>query len=96
MIKNTRSRIEIAADVLEHTCSPCKPTTIMYRANLSYDQLKSYLVFLVERNWITRQGGLWVTTEGGREYLWAYSRLREILDREPQAEVTLAPEMHRR
>ena len=94
MTKNTRSRIEIAADILDLACSPCKPTAIMYRANLSYDQLKAYLAFLVEKKWITRQAGDWITTEGGREYLQAYLKLKEILERELKTEVTLTPEMH--
>jgi predicted transcriptional regulator len=93
-MKNTRSRIEIIADILGHTCSPCKPTAIMYRANLSYEQLKAYLAFLMEKKWITRQAGDWITTEGGREYLNAYSKLKEILDREPTSEVAMTPEIN--
>lgn len=58
----------------------------MYKANLSYDQLKSYLAYLSEKGWILKEEGEWRATERGREFLSIFNKLREFLEddeREP-------------
>ncbi|MEW5840932.1 winged helix-turn-helix domain-containing protein [Nitrososphaera sp.] len=74
-----RSQQEIIVDILEVVTAPCRPTPIMYRANLSYSQLRFYLSFLLGRELITNRDGMWVATEKGREYLSAYGQMRKIL-----------------
>ena len=84
--RNNRSKVEITADILELACCSCKPTTIMYKANLSYDQLKSYLTYLSEKGWIVKEEGEWRATERGRDFLAIFNKLREFLEadaREP-------------
>ena len=81
-MRSNRSRVEITADILELACSSCKPTTIMYRANLSYDQLRTYLAYLSGKGWIIKEGGEWRATEKGREYLAIFFKLKEFLDDE--------------
>lgn len=71
--RNNRSRVEITAGILELTCYPCKPTTIMYKANLSYDQLKSYLAYLSDKGWIAKEEGEWRATEKGGVSTWPCS-----------------------
>ncbi|MEO9294592.1 MAG: winged helix-turn-helix domain-containing protein [Nitrososphaera sp.] len=78
-MRNNRSRVEITADILELTCCSCKPTTIMYKANLSYDQLRSYLAYLSNKGWIVKEEGEWRATERGREYLAVFQKLKEFL-----------------
>ena len=58
----------------------------MYKANLSYDQLKSYLAYLSEKGWIVKEEGEWRATERGREFLEIFHKLKEFLEddaREP-------------
>ena len=77
-MKPNRSREQIIAEMLELVTEPSKQTAIMFRANLSYTQLKSYLSFLSEKQLATQQEGMWVATEKGRKYLAAYSAVRKI------------------
>lgn len=88
-VRNNRSRVEITADILELTCCSCKPTTMMYKANLSYDQLKTYLAYLSGKSWIVKEEGEWRATERGREYLAVYQKLKEFLDENEK--VQMAP-----
>jgi predicted transcriptional regulator len=77
-MKPNRSREQIIAEMLELVTEPSKQTAIMFRANLSYTQLKSYLSFLSEKQLAIQKEGLWVATEKGRKYLAAYSAVRRI------------------
>lgn len=52
----------------------------MYRANLSYDQLKSYLAYMSEKGWIVKEEGKWRATERGREFLAIFHKLKEFLE----------------
>lgn len=54
----------------------------MYRANLSYDQLRTYLAYLSGKGWIVKESGEWRATEKGREYLAIFFKLKEFLDDE--------------
>lgn len=78
-MKPNRSREQITAEMLELVTEPSKQTAIMFRANLSYTQLKSYLAFLSDKQLATQKEGMWVATEKGRKYLAAYSAVRRIL-----------------
>jgi predicted transcriptional regulator len=77
-MKPNRSREQIIAEMLELVTEPSKQTAIMFRANLSYTQLKSYLAFLSEKQLATQKEGMWVATEKGRKYLAAYSAVKRI------------------
>lgn len=87
--RNNRSRVEITADILELTCCPCKPTTMMYKANLSYDQLKSYLAYLSDKGWIVKEKGEWRATERGREYLAVFHKLKEFLEEDAREAIAV-------
>ena len=52
MINNRRSELEILADILRLTKEGVKKTQILYQVNLSYSQLKNYLSFLKEKNFL--------------------------------------------
>ena len=45
-IHRYRNRIDIIAELLEAASSPTTKTKMMYKALLSYEQLKEYLVML--------------------------------------------------
>ena len=72
-------------DVLALATSGIKKTHIMYRANLSYEQVHLYLGDLIGKRLITQDvsssdGVVYRTTEKGREFLLHYTRLVEFLE----------------
>lgn len=79
-MRNIRSREQIIADMLRLVMEPSKQTFIMFRANLSYTQLRLYLDYLSKKQLILRKDGLWLATEKGREYLAAYTAMTRLLD----------------
>ena len=75
-----RSREEILADMLSVAIEPVNKTAIMYRAKLSYEQLKDYLSYMVDRQMIeTTKEGTWATTEKGKTYLASYQLIVQII-----------------
>ena len=81
--KNNRGKIQIMGDVLSLATSGIKKTHIMYRANLSYEQVYLYLEELISKRLIAQDvsadGVVYRTTEKGREFLSYYSHLTELL-----------------
>ena len=88
--KNNRGKIQIMGDVLALATSGIKKTHIMYKANLSYEQVHLYLSELIGRKLIVQDvspdGVMYRTTDKGREFLLYYNRLNEFLE-EPQVEL---------
>jgi|SRR5918992_1504175 predicted transcriptional regulator len=93
--KNNRGKIQIMGDVLGLATSGIKKTHIMYRANLSYEQVHLYLGELIEKRLIAQDvspdGVVYRTTTKGREFLLYYTRLVEFLEEEPEVEVSTTP-----
>jgi predicted transcriptional regulator len=87
--KNNRGKIQIMGDVLALATSGIKKTHIMYRANLSYEQVYLYLGDLIGKRLIVQDvspdGVVYRTTEKGREFLLHYTRLVEFLEEEEEA-----------
>ena len=101
--KNNRGKIQIMGDVLALATSGIKKTHIMYRANLSYEQVHLYLGELIGKRLISQDvsspdGVVYRTTEKGREFLLYYTRLVEFLEEEKEEEprVELSPPYVRR
>jgi predicted transcriptional regulator len=89
--KNNRGKIQIMGDVLTLGTSGIKKTHIMYKANLSYEQVHLYLGELIEKRLIeqdvsSEDGVVYRTTEKGREFLLNYTRLVELLEEEARQE----------
>ena len=86
--KNNRGKIQIMGDVLALGTSGIRKTHIMYKANLSYEQVHLYLGELIGKRLIaqdvTPDGVIYRTTEKGREFLLYYTRLVEFLEEEKQ------------
>ena len=49
MVNNRRSELDIISDILRLAQNGAKKTEILYQGNLSYQQLQSYLLFLMEK-----------------------------------------------
>ena len=74
LINSRRSELEILADILRLSKEGAKKTKILYQVNLSYSQLKNYLTFLKERNFLDEiclenGGRIYKTSERGLELL---------------------------
>ncbi len=75
-------------DVLGLATSGIRKTHIMYRANLSYEQVHMYLAELIERGLLaqhaTDEGVVYRTTERGREFIYFYTKIVDFMDSSPQ------------
>jgi len=75
-----RSRIQIAADILEIARDGSRKTRIMYLGNLSFDLLQKYLDMLVRYDLLELHGRSeksYVSTEKGRRFLEDYRELQK-------------------
>jgi predicted transcriptional regulator len=92
--KNNRGKIQIMGDVLALGTSGIRKTHIMYKANLSYEQVHLYLEELIEKRLIEQDvspdGVVYRTTEKGREFLLHYTRVVELLEEKHESEVELS------
>jgi len=84
--KTNRSRQEIIRDILltvEH--EKVSKTKVMYRASLSYSQLKSYEDYLLKKDVIRiSTDEIWFLTEKGKQYLAAYRVLERIMNEDAE------------
>jgi predicted transcriptional regulator len=76
-----RSRTEIVGNILEAANGRATKTKIMYKAFLSYAQLKEYLSVLTENNLIEYLDGTqtFKTTEKGLNYLKMHNEIGDLL-----------------
>ena len=76
-----RSRTEIVSMILEAANGGATKTKIMYKAFLSYNQLKEYLSVLIENNLIEYLEGnkSFKTTEKGLNLLKMHNEMAELL-----------------
>ncbi len=76
-----RSRTEIVSMILEAANGGATKTKIMYKAFLSYAQLKEYLSVLIENNLIEYLYGsqVYKTTEKGLNLLKMHNEIGELL-----------------
>ena len=79
-----RSRIDIAAAILENTTEGTLRTQLMYKAYLSYPQLKEYLSALIEAGLVRYSGEEEKTyhiTEKGMRFLEIYREVDSMIPR---------------
>ncbi|HET6715528.1 MAG TPA: winged helix-turn-helix domain-containing protein [Nitrososphaeraceae archaeon] len=76
-----RSRTEIVAMILEAANGSATKTRIMYKAFLSYAQLREYLSVLIENNLLEYLEGSqnYKTTEKGLNFLKMHNEIGELL-----------------
>jgi predicted transcriptional regulator len=94
--KNNRGKIQIMGDILALANAGIKKTHIMYRANLSYEQVHLYLGELIEKRLavqdVSPEGVVYRSTDKGREFLMYYQRIAEFLE---EPEIFSAPYISR-
>ena len=86
-----RSRTEIVSNILDAANGGgATKTKIMYKAFLSYAQLKEYLSVLTENNLIEYSNGTqtFKTTEKGFNYLKMYNEIGELLQQTTTIKMT--------
>ena len=75
-----RSRTEIVSMILEAANGGATKTKIMYKAFLSYAQLREYLSVLIENNLLYLEGTqTYKTTEKGLNFLKMHNAIGELL-----------------
>ncbi|HZA47941.1 MAG TPA: winged helix-turn-helix domain-containing protein [Nitrososphaera sp.] len=81
-IHRYRNRMDIIAQLLYAASSPITKTKMMYKALLSYEQLKEYLVMLTENDLIAyeKSSGRFSTTYKGYEFIRRYEDLNNLID----------------
>jgi len=83
-----RDKLYIIAEILEIAKEGTLKTQIMYRANLSFTQLKDYLKFMLKISLLEKivQNGkeLYKSTEKGLDFLQRYREIRELLRTEKE------------
>jgi predicted transcriptional regulator len=88
-----RSRVEIIASILSEvrlSSTGLRKTKIMYRSNLGFRQLKSYLMLLIEKKFlkivVAKEGKMKVETyhitKEGLAFLKCYNELKSCLNEE--------------
>ena len=76
-----RSRTELASSILEAANGGgATKTKIMYKAFLSYAQLKDYLAMLIENSLLSREGDIYKTTSKGIGFLQTTRQLGSLLE----------------
>jgi len=82
-----RGRIDIMANILREAVGGAKKTHIMYRCNLSFRQLQTYLDLLIDRKLLKKTSeeesgnvSFYETTPKGRAFLEAYSNIKVLLN----------------
>lgn len=55
MVNRRRSELDIINQILSLSRNGAKKTEILYQGNLSYSQLQSYLMFLIEKEILEEQ-----------------------------------------
>jgi predicted transcriptional regulator len=81
--RKRRARHDIVMEVLKAAENGVKKTKIMYKASLSFDQLKQYLNALKKENFITEESGIWKTTEKGLHVIEACKICQRLLEEVP-------------
>ncbi|HXG07656.1 MAG TPA: winged helix-turn-helix domain-containing protein [Nitrososphaera sp.] len=76
-----RSRTDIVSQILEAANGGSTKTKIMYKAYLSYAQLKEYLLMLVENGLLEFDKGTqtYKTTSKGNHFLKTYSQIGALI-----------------
>jgi len=81
-----RSRIDIIANILHVSDGGAKKTHIMYKCNLSFRQLHTYLNLLIDRKLLRKVGKnesrrqeLYETTSKGKAFLQSYKNIKALL-----------------
>lgn len=75
MINSNRCKFDIIAAILRVARKPALKTHILYKCNLSFNQLKIYLDALKHFDLLMEKDGKYETTQRGVQYLKDYAEV---------------------
>jgi predicted transcriptional regulator len=80
MINRTRDTITIIYDILKYLSiqSISKPTRLMYKANLSYTQLKLYTKYLIKTGYVKTENENFAITNNGYDFVKDYQNFKNL------------------
>ena len=81
--RKRRVRHDIIMEILKTAENGVKKTKIMYKASLSFPQLKQYLNALKKGNFITEESAIWKITEKGLHVIEACKICQHLLKEVP-------------
>lgn len=86
-----RSRTEIVAMILQSSRTGATKTKIMYKAFMSYTQVKEYLKFMQENNLIKHESStrLYTATEKGIHFIHAYDEISDLISSKTNGKIDL-------
>jgi predicted transcriptional regulator len=76
--KERRGKLEIMVEILAICKGGALKTEIVYKANLNFKRVGTYIPFLEKRNLIESSGPVFRTTEKGIEFLDNYYKVKEL------------------
>lgn len=87
-----RSRTEIVSTILSAASEKVTKTKIMYKAYLSYAQVKEYLKYMLENELIQYEEGeqVYRITQKGFQFLRAYDEMTELVPPITEGKLNLA------
>jgi predicted transcriptional regulator len=74
-----RSKLEIIGEVLSVARNGARKTEIVYRTNLNFTRLASYIQYLEEKKFLETSDHIFKTTSKGEEFLRDYQNMRDVL-----------------
>ena len=83
-----RSRLETIYTILTLALSGIRKTHIMYRANLSHQQLNKYLDLLLEKELLEIQESRYFTTQRGIAFRTTFEDLQSILSEDRTLDIS--------
>ena len=98
-----RSSMDIVSHILEAANGGASKSKIMHRAVLSYNQMKEYVNFLIQKGLLVheyhqQQGEAYMyrTTEKGLRFLATYNQLDDMIKEEVERQVLTSPQLQMR
>jgi predicted transcriptional regulator len=87
MVLKNRSRVEILYDIVSAARPSSKKTHLMYKGNLSYQQLDLYLNFILRNGLLEErfvdEARLYFVTEKGLEFLRLFEDMHNLINPKP-------------
>ena len=79
LTKTRRSRLETLNAILTTSSKGVKKTHIMYRANLSHQQLEKFLEFLTSKGLLIKDGDYYNTTGKGLVFIEEFEKIQSLM-----------------
>ncbi len=83
-LNRKRSRLETIYTILTLSRQGIRKTHIMYRANLSHQQLVKYLEVLTTKHLLAEKDGAFITTDQGTAFIEKFQEIQNIMDENKQ------------